>query len=702
MERDEEESNVLKEDDDDADESSIFVLYVSRAHAKKIKTLLESQNVLHKGYRMTPATTSTTTSTTTTTTTCTNATDVAIASYHNAIAIPIQNNNHEDNVVHQFSNQRQQQQQRQEDYWLSIEGVLGTGYQKCPPSSSRLGNHHHHHPNISNIAARTSSTFCQSSRSGNSNSCRGLSLVEQCLYAAAKSMIHQQQQLQLQPSLSSQEERRTVMTMMMLVESIQRLQPFVCPRRLETLGDDRTIVIPQRAFAFFRNSDKDPSKHFDNENSNVDVVGGVFETWFQDHVLTSRRQASSANAANAATPTARTSCQEESEFLQELWKQLAMKHNSPRIVRKGGVDPNSRIRHSGYQILWPLPLPLPPPTLCSDSSEDPDTATSAITTTAISGPNSPGWITVTEQGIRQSFDLTRVMFSRGNITEKIRFGQTLVQAGEAVLDLYAGIGYFTLPALIHGQASRVVACEWNAHAVQALKFNLKDNGILVDDDSNRRGRSRVVVLQGDCRQLAKEHHLVDQFDRVSLGLLPSSEGGWRTAVQALRRDMGGWLHIHGNVPVHEVHHWARWLCHRLATFVMDMRQDKRAMHHTPSVPLQPAAEAVAAATSAAAASTITWVVICTHIEKVKSFAPTVNHYVADVFVGPVERFGTIICNHNGSLVDEMFDSFVPTTGVTAGVLHPDGSMEKVVDEPSPPSCALSPEGVLCQDWMRET
>ena len=36
-------------------------------------------------------------------------------------------------------------------------------------------------------------------------------------------------------------------------------------------------------------------------------------------------------------------------------------------------------------------------------------------------------------------------------------------------------------------------------------------------------------------------------DRVNLGLIPSSEGGWETACIALRSDRGGWLYIHGNV-----------------------------------------------------------------------------------------------------------------------------------------------------------
>ena len=58
----------------------------------------------------------------------------------------------------------------------------------------------------------------------------------------------------------------------------------------------------------------------------------------------------------------------------------------------------------------------------------------------------------------------------------------------------------------------------------------------------------VVLVLDEC-------NLHGKFDRVSLGLLPSSEGGWRYAVRALS-DCGGWLHVHGNVPVAEMHSWA--------------------------------------------------------------------------------------------------------------------------------------------------
>lgn len=40
-----------------------------------------------------------------------------------------------------------------------------------------------------------------------------------------------------------------------------------------------------------------------------------------------------------------------------------------------------------------------------------------------------------------------------------------------------GIGYFTLPLLVHAKASFVHACEWNSNAVEALEKNLALNGV---------------------------------------------------------------------------------------------------------------------------------------------------------------------------------------------------------------------------------
>mmetsp|Transcript_63840 Transcript_63840/g.130031 ORF Transcript_63840/g.130031 Transcript_63840/m.130031 type:complete len:259 (-) Transcript_63840:160-936(-) len=258
------------------------------------------------------------------------------------------------------------------------------------------------------------------------------------------------------------------------------------------------------------------------------------------------------------------------------------------------------------------------------------------------------------------------MFSRGNISEKIRFGKQLVREGDVILDMYAGIGYYTLPGVIHGKAAKVYACEWNEYAASALRFNVKDNKI----------EEKVEILVGDCRESVKKHNIVNLVDRVSLGLLPSSEGGWRAAIRALKVPSGGWLHVHGNVPASEMESWTLWVCHRFDVLAREEGKPND------------------------------WLVLCDHVERVKSFAPTVFHYVADIFVGlPSEESYSL---GEKFLKQEITPFPFPTND--DGIQTPcrawmrrlsDQTWIPALDEViRTPSCALSPDGILSQEWMR--
>ncbi|PIK60631.1 tRNA wybutosine-synthesizing protein 2-like protein, partial [Apostichopus japonicus] len=132
------------------------------------------------------------------------------------------------------------------------------------------------------------------------------------------------------------------------------------------------------------------------------------------------------------------------------------------------------------------------------------------------------------------YDIRHSMFSAGNISEKIRVGSLICQ-GETVVDLFAGIGYFVLPYLVHAGATFVHACEWNPHAVEALKRNLELNKM----------KEKCQIHFGDCRKVCPR----SVADRVNLGLIPSSECSWPVACAALKPS-GGTLHIHGNVESH--------------------------------------------------------------------------------------------------------------------------------------------------------
>ena len=100
-----------------------------------------------------------------------------------------------------------------------------------------------------------------------------------------------------------------------LKERISQLPPLVCPKNLQVLGDDKTLVLPQKAFCW------------------KDLQSGLL--------------------LPDATTTTMTSATENN--LHDLWKLLAERHGSPRVVRKGEIDPNSRVRESGHTLLWPVP-----------------------------------------------------------------------------------------------------------------------------------------------------------------------------------------------------------------------------------------------------------------------------------------------------------------------------------------------------------
>lgn len=54
----------------------------------------------------------------------------------------------------------------------------------------------------------------------------------------------------------------------------------------------------------------------------------------------------------------------------------------------------------------------------------------------------------------------------------------------------SGIGYFTLPYLVHAHAKHVHACEWNPEAIEALKVNLQLNAVFhkctIHESDNRK------------------------------------------------------------------------------------------------------------------------------------------------------------------------------------------------------------------------
>ncbi|HTY15085.1 MAG TPA: SAM-dependent methyltransferase [Methanoregulaceae archaeon] len=134
-----------------------------------------------------------------------------------------------------------------------------------------------------------------------------------------------------------------------------------------------------------------------------------------------------------------------------------------------------------------------------------------------------------EQGLSYVLDPSKVMFSQGNRPEKVRMA-ALVRPGEAVADMFAGIGYFSIP-MAHAGAV-VHAMEINPVAFRYLEINTRLNHL-------------EAVLEpecGDCRLL-----LDGYYDRIVMGHF-SSRDMVSDALEHVHR--GSKMHIHssGKVP----------------------------------------------------------------------------------------------------------------------------------------------------------
>ncbi|XP_017329489.2 tRNA wybutosine-synthesizing protein 2 homolog [Ictalurus punctatus] len=239
--------------------------------------------------------------------------------------------------------------------------------------------------------------------------------------------------------------------------------------------------------------------------------------------------------------------------------------------------------------------------------------------TMLLGDNS--YVTHVDNHIRYEFDVTKCMFSFGNITEKLRIS-SFDCTGETVVDLYAGIGYFTLPYLVHAGAAHVHACEWNPDAVSALQRNLHINKVA----------HRCTVHQGDNKQLS----LNDLADRVNLGLIPSSEEGWPVACHVLRRDTGGILHIHSNVTTPIQHQSLQPSSNSLneeersVNGTVKISRDREVWHNWAKNTAGHIVKLLRDITRAE------WRTSIKHIEHVKSYAPHINHIVLDLECRPVK------------------------------------------------------------------
>ena len=126
-------------------------------------------------------------------------------------------------------------------------------------------------------------------------------------------------------------------------------------------------------------------------------------------------------------------------------------------------------------------------------------------------------------------DVTKVMYSLGNQAERARMAR-IVKDGEVVVDMFAGIGYFSIPIAVHSNAEKIYSIEINPDAFDYLIENIKINCV-----------DNIVPILGDCMFAAPE----GVADRVIMGHIRCHDF-IKKAMTVL--DKEGVIHYHESVP----------------------------------------------------------------------------------------------------------------------------------------------------------
>jgi len=137
-----------------------------------------------------------------------------------------------------------------------------------------------------------------------------------------------------------------------------------------------------------------------------------------------------------------------------------------------------------------------------------------------------------ENGVRYKLNPQRVMFSSGNMHERIRMGN-ISKEDETVVDLFAGIGYFTLPMAIHSKPKKIYACEINPISFDYLCENISLNNVI----------NIVEPLKGDNRKIAPKN----VAERVIMGYIGNTDKFIHTAFSCLKNN-SGIIHFHDKYP----------------------------------------------------------------------------------------------------------------------------------------------------------
>jgi len=136
-----------------------------------------------------------------------------------------------------------------------------------------------------------------------------------------------------------------------------------------------------------------------------------------------------------------------------------------------------------------------------------------------------------EYGCLFKVDLEKFYFSPRLSYERMRIARK-VEPGEVVLNMFAGVGCYSIDIAKHSEAEKIFSIDINPVAVRYMEENIKLNKI----------EEKVVPVQGDAKKVVEER-LQNVADRVLMSLPEKAYEYLDYAILALK-PTGGWIHYY--------------------------------------------------------------------------------------------------------------------------------------------------------------
>ncbi|MCL7410715.1 MAG: class I SAM-dependent methyltransferase family protein [Methanosarcinaceae archaeon] len=128
-------------------------------------------------------------------------------------------------------------------------------------------------------------------------------------------------------------------------------------------------------------------------------------------------------------------------------------------------------------------------------------------------------------------DVTKIMYSKGNLSERKRMSK--IDSGEVVVDMFAGIGYFSIPMAVHAKPKQIFSIELNPVSFSYLCENINLNHV----------ENIIKPINGDCAEVTPQ----GVADRVIMGYVGVTHHYLKQGIGAIKKS-GGVLHYHETTP----------------------------------------------------------------------------------------------------------------------------------------------------------